>query len=349
VEAIVPQKAEAYTELGNVYGAQEGKESKAENSYQLARELQDIFARSKQGEGANEDPKSALAAYELMADAYAGLGKYDRADSFYGTAAEIASSPMLSADTDRLTLITILHKRAVLNREHLHYEKAEEYYKKLLEIVKATPANTPIGLPEALRDLGGLYATEMNRPAEAEPLLKSSLEFSRSGKSMLEVNKTLAELVKLYRRQNRTAELENAQKTRAENAGKILAVRREAGADSLTAFKDYTEGAREYIEANGDLASRYQSQKKDAEALSLYRMMLGDPTKPESNPGSCCVMLDRLTETSVIDLYARTLDQYRQLLLARGMTDEAAKIASYLKDVESQKGLALLYRRYQHL
>jgi hypothetical protein len=78
-------------------------------------------------------------------------------------------------------------------------------------------------------------------------------------------------------------------------------------------------------------------------------MMLGDPTKPESNPGSCCVMLDRLTETSVIDLYARTLDQYRQLLLARGMADEAAKIASYLKDVESQKGMALLYRRYQHL
>ena len=90
------------------------------------------------------------------------------------------------------------------------------------------------------------------------------------------------------------------------SAGKILSVRREAGTDTITALKDYTEGAREYLEANIDLLARYQAQKKEGDALSLYRAMLGDLTKPDSNPPSCCVLLNRLAETSVVDLYAKT-------------------------------------------
>jgi hypothetical protein len=352
-ESFAPSLVEAYTELGNVYGDQEGKESKTIYAFQLARAVQDVLAREKQGEGALEDPNGAAVTLELMADAFAGLGKYDLADELYNTTFEISSGASLMGNTDGLAMVRILHKLAVLNREHLHYQKAEELYKKLLELVKETPKNSPIGLPEALRDLGSLYANELNRPAEAEPLLKRSLELSsnaaRGTYPPLQMSKALAELVKLYRRQNRTVELENAQKKRAEVAGNILSARREAGTDSLTALHDYTEGAREYLEANGDLLARYRTQHKEDDALSLYRAMLGDLTKPDSNPASCCVLLKRLADASVVDLYAKTLDEYRQLLLAREMPEEAAKIADYIKEVESQRSIARWYQRYQRL
>lgn len=337
-DADVPQLVEAYTELGNVYTVQEGKESKAQSAFQLARAFQDLIARSKQGEEEILNNTSLNVTVELMADAYAGLGKYERAAELYEG---VFVRQQIRADLQ--VIARVVHKRAELYRERLHdYPKAEEQYKILLEAATQNPDSSFFPMPQALRDLGSLYANEMNRPAEAEPLLKRSLELSSNAPKgtypPLEVNKALAELAKLYRRQNRTAELESAQKTRVENAGKILSdAFGRLGKVTIVALRSYTEAAQEYLEANGELASRYQEQHKEDDLLALYRAMLGDMTQDTSNPASCCIRLDSLTDVSIFDLYSKLLGDYRQLLLARRMAEQAAKVAEFIDKVKSRQ------------
>ena len=341
--------ADIHSELALVYGAQ-GEQRKAADAFKLARAFQNATLLERQDAVTNL--KAQAEVYEEMGDAFAGLGSYDLAREAY----ERATVAMFGLPPGGLGRISL--KSAALFSEHPDEKQKEQDYaeaEKLYEFVASlndpanpeNPSKDPALLAAGLRGLGALYAGGLNRPQEAEPLLKRSLEVSQSlpqGSKLAEENKSLAELAKLYRRQGKSGELGSALTRRAENAAQLLGnVHGRLGKESESlsfllgeGLGLYAEVSREYIEANRELAAFYAAQRREDDALALYKAMLGDTEKAEGTPDKCCIILDFVADTSVLKLYADSLGDYRRLLLARGLTQEAEKVAAYIKKVEAQ-------------
>jgi hypothetical protein len=341
---------DTFTDLGEVYAEQED-DLKARSAFQVARAFQDYALMEKQA--GNNDSKNKSSAAEALADGLAGLGRYELAAQIYE---QVAEEAMLNFTIKGRVAL----KQAALYREHLKdYAKAKEAYELIVMLndpnsvleadLKKLVTQDPFALAEGLIGLGGMYTNpkELNKPEKAEELLKRSLEVSGKipkERGLFEANKALAELARLYSLQGKNAESEKTAKLRIENAGKILSEALDHPFTQNPADISYGEASREYLEANGDLIGFYLAQHREDDAFALYKVMLGDMAKEESNPATCCIRLDNLFDIPTFALYVRMLDDYQQLLLARRMTDEAVKVTAYIETVKSKQSGAKTYR-----
>src|SRR6185503_506660 len=115
---------------------------------------------------------------DQMGDIYIKLGRVPQARRSYETALEIREGVL----AEKPSLAVSYLKLANLYRDEYHdYEKAETYYKKLLEIRKNVkgelfgPSDPLSQYVEGLRRLALLYTEDLNKPAEAEALLNQAL------------------------------------------------------------------------------------------------------------------------------------------------------------------------------
>jgi len=352
----VRQLAETYNEIGGALAAQPGNELKSRYAFQLARALQANVLWVRQGDSSRpEELKAALVNDESMGDAYVGLGKDDLARELYLGILPFAKLGVVEGE--QLVRLVIKLGR-IYGKSPKTYKDAESAYLMFVKATEEDPDQT-LALAEGLQELGALYANALNEPAKAEDLLKrsralvqhapkdSTEKYLIAWKHLMEIspesantndpghyvdNRALAGLAKLYQRQNKTVEAENAYKLRLENASKNLS-NAQTSSGTADRVKSYAEAAREFLEANRELAVFYLANQKKNEARAVYRAMLGDPNA--SNPPTCCIPLNDLNDLSVLRLYVEVLDEYETLLWELDRR-EYSTVKDYLDKIHSK-------------
>jgi hypothetical protein len=167
-------------------------------------------------------------------------------------------------------------KLANLYRDEYHdYDKAETYYKKLIESRKNAKGeisgpNDPVSqYVEGLRRLALLYTEDLNKPAEAETLLNQALTVLSPLHARLAWDKEeqlYSALVALYQKQQKSPEELEAVRVRKFDT---LTKRREAFA-ALYRTEDYALFKTAYAKSAGEVADYYMSQNNKAAAEATY-------------------------------------------------------------------------------
>jgi len=167
-------------------------------------------------------------------------------------------------------------KLANLYRDEYHdYEKAETYYKKLIDVRKNAkgelfgPTDPLSQYVEGLRRLALLYTDDLNKPAEAEGLLNEALRVLGPIPARLawdEEERIYSTLVALYQKQQKSPQEIQAVRVRKLET---MTKRREAFA-LLYRTEDYARFMSAYVRSAGEVADYYLSKNDKATAEATY-------------------------------------------------------------------------------
>jgi hypothetical protein len=167
-------------------------------------------------------------------------------------------------------------KLANLYRDEYHdYEKAETYYKKLIDFRRnangalSGPSDPLSQYVEGLRRLALLYTEDLNKPAEAEGLLNQALRVLGPITPRLawdEEEQIYSTLVGVYQKQQKSPEEIQSVRVR-----KLAAITKRS--DAFVAqfrWPDYGKFMATYVRSAGEVADYYASKNDKAAAEATY-------------------------------------------------------------------------------
>jgi tetratricopeptide (TPR) repeat protein len=350
--AYMSAVADSYRDLGEVHiGLND--ELKAKAAFQLARSLQDFWAKLRQfsrratvGEGLfSKDFGDKLVALALdkdmneMAEWLIVLGRFKTAESFYHLALQLAEDARAEGGhKDHKSVAQTFINAGDLYRINLkEYDKAEHSYNEAAKLlVKDDHMRADLGF--VLDRLAGLYADHLNKPAQAEEMFKRALDAfanTTTGKLWVHEEKTLSALAELYRRQKKDAELEQTYTRRMEMMNRHLAdytgrYYRSAEAPKFLAA---------YVRAVGEVTEFYQLRKKSAQAETAYEMLFA-AARP---------IRARVYDVTSLGDFASTLKKYQTLLRLLNKPADVAKVEEVVKSVLTRENELQEIRRQQQV
>jgi tetratricopeptide (TPR) repeat protein/energy-coupling factor transporter ATP-binding protein EcfA2 len=317
--------ADNYSDLGQVYSSLKDEE-RAEAMFQLADKLQQFLLKSKQivGKGLALNDESLIfdIDYDNLGDAYQKAGRFAQAKDAYENALHIRQTEAARGKAQWQSF----EKLANLYNEHLKdYDKAEEFYRRLIQEREFVPDEY---YTNALRQLGVLYATELDRPADAEELFKRALTAFAAvditmSSSWEGEDATYSALIDLYRRQKKELDLEQAY------AHRLEALNKRSGAYIQRFYRtsDLPAFVAAYVKASGEVAEFYLGQKRTSEAEAAYRSAF------EVSKGTTF----RFVEPQMLADYAATFEKYQALLGDLKKPAEATTVGEVLVAVRARQ------------
>ena len=242
-----------------------------------------------------------------LADAYSQLGKFPDAEAIHMEALEYRGE--INEQWKSYAKLAKFYRE-----DKKDSAKADEYENLLKQAVKDNA--------DALLQLGNDPPSEdAKKPSEAEKYYKDALVIYRRQSDWNGENKTLFGLSKLYLKQKRIPERQQAQRDRVDTMAtyfKQLAMK----ADPLP--KDPVNLVYQYLYAINDLA---YGNKDNIEADATYRKALD----------AFDYILGNVDDKKVLDFYAATLEDYQKLLTKLGKEAEAARVAEAATSVRKKQ------------
>jgi tetratricopeptide (TPR) repeat protein len=318
--------ADSYSDLGEVYiglndelSARNKKdeakayELKARYSFQLARSMQSYAIKLRQldrlskatdrPEGEKLEKLKALKIEEELhelADLFVRVGRFQPAASLYTSLLLVLSQTgNVSAQAEACIGLANLYRFHLKN-----YAGAEEYYKLASSLLPDT-SDTSLLRSEALTQLGSLYMEELNKPTEAEKLLKDALAYEdKTSGSERAKYLTLSVLAGVYRRQNKADDFARVSREKLKVAAELLrltsgnTVQQKAWDASA-----YAEAFGLYIDAVAGLSEAFKMQGNAEAARSVYGALLEEELD-----------VNRVLDENVLDAYAKMLETHGDYL-----------------------------------
>jgi tetratricopeptide (TPR) repeat protein len=327
--------ANSYNELADVYRARaeaDKKESqniqavdktrKAAYALAAATAIQRFSSRLRRpGSSDRGDDRDDLA--DDVAESYFKLGQLDRAARLYEYALNIreqstgADHAMLWKSYENLRKLYVSYKDRT--KEEEHYELAEKYNKQLLDVLQDKPQSIPYA--DALTQLGNLYSLNPKRYSESEPYYDQALKIYQSAHDWMNENVVLFRLSKLYEKQGRGPEHEQALIKRVDTlAGYFNRLANRTGAPP----KEPVQLVYEYIYATNALGFFYAGNAgRRVEAAAAYHKAF--------------LAADYITRNiyndTFLKFYAAVLADYQKVLNKLENKTEAAMVAKRVDDV----------------
>lgn len=322
--------ADSYSDLGQIYSSM--KDKRGDYLFQLADKMQQVGLKYKSLGGIKEafftEGETFDQDFDAIGDIYMKLERFKQAGGSYEIALGIREGVVSKNDQ----LPTSYLKLAHLHRDkHNDNKKAEGYYKLLIDSLKDADGrlfgpNDPLSLyVTGLRELAVLYLGDLNKPAEADPLLKTALsKLSPIGTRLAwrQEQQTYTVLVSAHK-QLRPQELERIHTTRID----LLQRRRADFAAQGYRTEDYVPFLLGYIEAMGAAAEFFLAKNDQGRAETIYRTAFTN--LPE--------MVTRLRSAAQLNTFASTLEKYQSLLRDLKKENEAAQFDALVKEARDQQ------------
>lgn len=303
--------ANSYSDLGQIY-ASKGNTEKAEDAFRTANLLQRTALKFRQLEkSASTQAQPTLvrgltADLDELGDAYVKLGKFSDAEAIYVTASELRKhdSNELWKSYDKLAKFYRINKK--------DYAESERYNKLLVEYYQGKSDSPEYAA--ALMQLGALYAEDPNRAADAESYYRSALKIYAARNDWWNQDLILYRLAKLYEKQGRVPEREQALRDRVDVLTKYF---NQITTPSAPRPKDSITLVSEYLYAISALAGFYKG-KDNAKAEAAYDQALAAH--------------DYVTRTiyneKILKFYGATLDEHQKLLKDLNREGDAVAVAN---------------------
>jgi hypothetical protein len=246
-----------------------------------------------------------------LGDAYSQLGKFPDAEAIHMEALEYRGS--INEQWKSYAKLAKFYRE-----DKKDSAKADEYENLLKQAVKDNA--------DALMELGDLHSDDppsedAKKPSTAEKYYEDALVIYRRQSDWNGENKILFRLSRLYLKQKRPPERQQAQRDRLDTMAryfKQLAMK----ADPLP--KDPVNLVYQYLYAINALA---YGNKDNIEADTTYRKALD----------AFDYILGNVDDKKVLDFYAATLEDYQKLLNKLGKEAEAAKVAEAATSVRKKQ------------
>jgi hypothetical protein len=314
--------ADTYGDLGQVHAALNNDE-KADKTYEVANLLQQVALkyRKEQESLTNEaavtgESKAVITIddnLDELADAYVELGRYTQAEETYVTAMDLRNQFKANASKrwQSYEKLGDLFANQIKDQDYAQhhtekayaeaYKKAIDYYSMLVGFYEPSPTEPQkLEYLEALDKLGSLYAKEPDTYYGAEETFKKAIKVldekpRRATRYEMRKYETLSDLITLYKKQNKVAELEAAHLERLKVLGGFVSttvtVRDARRSDSSKALSLYPG-------AISELSQFYSTHNRGSEATAVYARLLEVDKK----------WLPQITDQAVLTAYAQGYD-----------------------------------------
>jgi tetratricopeptide (TPR) repeat protein len=326
--------AETYGDLAEDYiGLND--EPKAKAVFQLARVIQDFALKRRQverimaanpGEAVSPDKLKGLRMDRdllEMADLFVRLGRFRPAETAYLQAIQFAGN-------DPNSEAEVMLKLGHLYRLHLKdFHKAAEAYRAAVGTLSNEGAS-PLLLGQALRQLGGLFAGELNRLDIAAKLFNDALqELSASPGSERAKYSTLNGLAEVYRKQNKPAEVVAVNRRKLAVAREMLATNSPTSKEQRAWDADaYAEAFGLVVRAVGDLSEAFRAKGDAESAKAVYATLLENDMD-----------VSQVVDEKVLDAYARALEANGDYLRTMARPPSAVgSVAEQIKSARAKQG-----------
>jgi len=324
----VRELGDDYSELGQIYIAMKD-EDRGDAAFELVKTIQELQLKlKKKGPIMPNDPASSFDEdLDQMGDIYLKLGRVPQARRSYEKALEIREGVVAE---NRSVAVSYLKLANLYRDEYNDYEKAEAYYKKLIENRKDVkgelygPSDPLSQYVEGLRRLAILDADDLNKPAEAEALLNQALTVLsplHARSAWDEEERIYSALVALYQKQQKSPQEVQAVRVRKFDT---MTKRRDAFA-ALSRTPDYARFMSAYVKNAGEVADYYSGQNNKAAAEATYAQVF-DKIKVST----------AYLHGDDLDNYLSNLEKYQSLL--RGGKN-AVKAAQWDQTVKQGRAL----------
>lgn len=316
----VRELVDNYSEMGQIYIAMKDEE-RGDAAFELVKAIQSLqLKRKKLGPLAPDDPANTFDDdLDQMGDLYLKLGRVPQARRSYEVA--LATRERVKAENGSLP-ISYLKLANLYRDEYKDYEKAEIYYKKLIENrrnVKGGSFGPDDPLSQyvtGLRQLAELYTNDLNRLTEAEGLLNEALEVLSQIPARVAWDNEVAtydDLINLYRKQQKDVQPIYVRKLEA------MTARRDGFRSSLRS-PDYQHFAYPYAQTAGEVADLYLKQNNKAAALAAYAQAF-----------NFISVLVPTNDPKKLDNFLTNLEKYQALLRENKNEAAAAKFDDVVK------------------
>ncbi|HEX6718813.1 MAG TPA: tetratricopeptide repeat protein [Pyrinomonadaceae bacterium] len=330
-----------YNELSQIYNAL-NDEVRNEAAFRLAERIQKMALKLRNQRALIADLKKLHTAItmdedlDVMGDSYIKLERFTEAAHAYEAALSIREQ--ISSEQKSVSVSYL--KLGDLYREQLkNYAKAEEYYKKLVQISKSMkgsltgPSDPLTQYITGLRKLAALYTDDMNKPAETEAVLNEALTATAPINGRLAWDDELniyGDLLHLYQKQNKDVQPIQVRKL------ETMTRRRD---DFANAYRspDHQQFMSAYVNAAGDVADSYLKQNNKAAAEAAYAQVF-------NFIHLSTVFLD----AKKLDNYLTNLEKYQSLLRDNNEAAKAAEFDAFVKEGrERQKDIESIQKEIQ--
>jgi tetratricopeptide (TPR) repeat protein len=298
----IRELADNYSELGQIYIAMKD-EDRGDAAFELVKTIQSLqLKRKKKGPLAPDDPAATFDDdLDQMGDIYIKLGRVAQARRSYEKALEIREG--VKAENGSLA-ISYLKLANLYRDEYKDYEKAEVYYKRLIDNRRNVKGSTIGGAGNpfsqyvsGLRHLASLYSEDLNRPADAEVLLNQVLTALKTGQGSVTWDDEMAiydDLINVYRKQQKDAQPVLLRKFTTMTARSL---------EGLTKPTKYQHYSLLYVEMAGEVADSYLRQNNKAAALAAYAQIFNNIDLSQNT-----------TDPKKLDNFLTNLEKYQSLL-----------------------------------
>ena len=306
--------ANNYSELSEIYRAQD-KAAEATNALQVANLLQNVSLKLRRarteglfdlGFTMTTDSFNLQDDLDQLGDAYARLGKFDKAAEFFRQA---LTNREKSGGHDP-SLWKSYNKLAKLYRSQKDYANAEENLKRLLEFYQSNPRSAEYA--GALLQLGSLQA-ETDKYADAELTYAAALRIYKERKDWWNENLIHFRLSKLFEKQGRLKDREQALNNRVHSLQGYfdqVVTQRRLPTDFPTLTSEYLQA----INALGFFYAKTLDDKPRAAAV-YQRAYTASP-----------YIVGKIYNVTVLKFYAVVLEDYRVLLQTLGQKTLMAQV-----------------------
>jgi tetratricopeptide (TPR) repeat protein len=316
--------ADNYNELSQLYNVLKD-DIRSEAAFHLAERIQQIVLKLRNQRDLIADLKKLAIItldedLDVMGDSYIALQRYTEAAHSYEASLGIRES--IKSENNSIAVSYL--KLGNLYREQLKgFEKAEDYYKRLLQNRKSLkgslmgPTDPMSQYIVGLRKLSLLYGYDMNRPAEAEALLNEAASLLAPINGRLSWDEELNvfdELINLYQKQQKDPQAVKIQKLEAFNRNRN---------DFALAYRtsDYQHFMYEYMKAAGDVADLYLKQQNKAAAEAAYAQVF-----------SSMRLSTNFLDAKKLNNYLNYVEKYQTLLRENNKAAKAAELDDFIKE-----------------
>ena len=321
----VRELSDSYNDLSQIYNVLQD-EKRSEATFRLADKIQQIALKFRNKKDLLTDLRKAGSTVinldedlDVMGDSYATLGRFTLASNVYESALYIREE--FKSESQQLPISYL--KLAKLNQDQIkNYEKAEGYYKQLIQNRKNVkgslmgPSDPLTQYVEGLRHLAALYMNDMDKFPEAEALLNEALGAVGPVNARLawddEIN-VYADIVKLYEKQKR--DVQPLHQRRLDSM-----TRRRDAFNLAYRSPDYQHFMVAFIQAAGDVAAIHLKQNNKSAAENAYAQVFNFIRLQT-------VFLDAKS----LDSYLTHLERYQALLRESGKVAKAAEFDNFVK------------------
>ena len=316
--------ADSYNDLSQVYNVLK-QEQRSEAAFRIAERIQQIALKFRNKQDLISDLKKLATAITLdddldvIGDSYITLERFGEAARSYNGALWIRDE--VNSENEAVAISYL--KLGDLYRKHYNdYDKAETYYKQLIERRENAQGNLqdpsdPLAqYVVGLRRLASLYADDLNRPADAEALLNKAIAAIAQvpGRSAWTDEQTAyGELLSLYQKQQKDTQPVLLRKLDAMSLRRNAFMPARPSAESQSFMYAYVTTA-------GEVADLQLKQNDKSAAIKAFGQVFNHISLSAS-----------FLDAKQIDRYLTNLEKYQALLRERNGQELAAKFDNFVR------------------